>query len=132
MEEAGIGSPETQFPLLTPMGLLWCDMRVGNQIVETDGRLKYLSIADGGVADRPVDVIVMDEKKRERLIKDEGLGVTRLFWEDHWGRRRAEAIARLRADAADTRARYGDELPERLARQAAQIRADHGVRRPGA
>jgi hypothetical protein len=131
VEEAGIGSPETQFPLWTPMGLVWCDMRVGNQIIETDGGLKYLSIAAGGVADRPVKEIVMDEKKRERLIKDEGLGVTRLFWEDHWGRRRAEAIARLRADAADARARYGDELPERLARQAAQIRAEYGVRRQG-
>jgi hypothetical protein len=130
--EAGIGEPETQFPLLTAMGLIWCDIRVGNHIIEPDGRLKYRPLAQGGVADRPVEDVVMDEKKRERMIRDEQLGVTRLFWEDLWGRRRAEAIRRLRADAADSRARFGPVLHERLARQAAELRARYGDLRPGA
>lgn len=130
--EAGLDEPETQFPLMTPRGLLWCDIRVGNHIIETDGRIKYRAVADGGVATMSPEEVVWEERKRERLIRDEQLGVTRLTWADYWGRNRDAAIERLRADAHDTEARYGPILHERLARQADRIREEFGVRRPGA
>lgn len=127
--EAGIGEPETQFPVRTSAGIKWCDLRVGNHAVEADGRIKLRSVADGGVATRPADEVAWEERKRERLIKDQGLGVTRIYWEDHWGERRSAALARLRRDAAETEALHGRVLAERLSREASQIRRDHGDRR---
>ncbi|MDQ4052960.1 MAG: type IV toxin-antitoxin system AbiEi family antitoxin domain-containing protein [Actinomycetota bacterium] len=121
--ELGYGRPETQFPLMTAIGPVWCDLRVGRHMIELDGRIKYLPPERGGVATRSVEDVVWDEKKRERLIRDEGLGVSRVHWEDYWGARRIEAKARLRADIEETIARFGTELPERLVRQAAEMRA---------
>jgi hypothetical protein len=128
--EAGLEDPDCQFPVRTADGIKWCDIRVGNLIIETDGRLKYRSVADGGVAEEPPDKVVWEEKKRQRLVGDRGLVVSRVIWEDYWGRRRAEAIRRLRADYADSVRRYGAVLAPELAREAAQIRAMHGERRP--
>lgn len=121
--ELGYGRPETQFPLLTDIGPVWCDIRIGRHIIETDGRIKYRPPERGGLATRRPEDVVWDEKKRERLIRDEGLGVSRVYWEDYWGARRIEAKARLRADIEETIARFGTELPERLVRQAAEMRA---------
>lgn len=129
--EAGIGVPETQFPVRTSGGIKWCDIRVGNHVIETDGRIKVRPVADGGVADKPADEVLWDERKRERLVRDRRLGVTRLYWEDHWGQRRAAAISRLQADYADSVARYGTELDPALAREAAEIRARTSRRRTG-
>lgn len=126
--EAGIGEPETQFPVRTAEGIKWCDLRVGNHVIEADGRVKVQSVEDGGVATTSADEIVWEERKRERLVRDERLGVTRVYWEDHWGQRRIAAIRRLRADAADTATRYGTELDERLAREAELIRRQYGDR----
>ena len=127
--EAGIGDPDTQFPVRTPEGIKWCDIRVGNHVIETDGRVKYRSVEEGGVALRPADEVAFEERKRERLVRDQGLGVTRLYWEDYWGARRAAAIRRLQADHADSCARFGPELSERLAREAEAIRRQYGDRR---
>ena len=43
------------------------------------------------MADRPADEVVWEEKKRERLICAEGLGVSRIIWEDLWGAARERA-----------------------------------------
>ena len=43
-------------------------MRIGCHVFEFDGRVKYRRTEDGGVADRPPDEVVWEEKKRERLI----------------------------------------------------------------
>ncbi len=48
--------------------------------------------------------------------------MSRLIWDDMFGRARGEAIARLRAEEAVTRARFGDALPARLAEQAQRLR----------
>jgi len=130
--EAGIGVPETQFPVRTSGGVRWCDLRVGNLVIEAHGRVKYLTPDEGGVADRPANEVVFDERKRERLVKDRGLGLTPVYWEDYWGERRRLAIRRLRADHADACARYGARLDPVLAREAEAIRREHGDRRPGA
>jgi hypothetical protein len=127
--EAGIGAPETQFPVRTSEGTRWCDMRVGNHVIETDGKLKVLPVGGGGVATKPAADVLWDERKRERLVRDRRLVVTRLYWEDHWGERRLAAIRRLRADHAESVALYGAVLDPRLAQEAAEIRTRRGGRR---
>lgn len=124
--ELGLGPVETQFPLWIGDRVAWCDLRVGCHMFEFDGRIKYQRIEDGGVAVRPEDAI-WAEKKRERLISAEGLGVSRVIWEDFWGDRRRLAKQRLRAEYDITVARFGAELPARLARAAAEIRAQRGA-----
>ncbi|TNM50158.1 type IV toxin-antitoxin system AbiEi family antitoxin domain-containing protein [Nocardioides albidus] len=127
--EAGIGEPDTQFPVRTTEGIKWCDIRVGNHIVEAHGMIKLRPVADGGVATRPADEVARDQWKRERLLRDQGLGTSNVYWEDHWGARRAVAIERLRRDAAETAALRGAVLDERLARDAERIRREYGDRR---
>ena len=120
--ELGYGRPETQFPLMVDGRVVWCDIRVGNHIFEVDGRVKYLPAERGGVATTRIEDVLWEEKKRERLIRGEGLGVSRILWADYWGDGRRAARARLRADVEETIGRFGTELPERLSRQAAEIR----------
>ena len=116
---------DTQFPVRLPGGrLVWGDIRVGCHLFECDGAVKYESAADGGVATPPVKQVVMREKRRERELANEGLGISRIFWEDYWSPYRYQALARMRAEYAHTVSRFGTNLPERLARNAAMIRAD--------
>jgi len=128
--EAGIGEPDCQFPIRTADGVKWCDIRVGNHMIETDGEIKFIPVEEGGVAQKASHQVAWDEKKRQRLIGDRGTVVTRVIWEDYWGRRREEAIRRLQADHAESVRRFGRELAPELAREAAQIRARYGGRRP--
>lgn len=126
--ELGIGEPDAQFPVAIETGVAWCDIRVGNHLFEVDGRIKYQSKAHGGVAERQVEDVIWEEKKRERMVCAEGLGVSRILWEDLWGARREAAKARLRGEYAVTESRYGPQLDERLARSAAAIRERLGWR----
>lgn len=124
--ELGLGPVETQFPIWIGERVAWCDLRVGCHVFEFDGLIKYRRIEDGGYATRPEDVI-WAEKKRERQIRAEGLGVSRVIWEDFWGERRQLAKQRLQAEYDVTVARFGDQLPARLARAAAEIRSQRGA-----
>jgi Transcriptional regulator, AbiEi antitoxin len=126
--ELGIGDPDPQFPVRTEEGIKWCDIRVGNHLFECDGRIKFLPPERGGVASRPVEDILWDEKKRERLVSARMLGVSRIVYADYWGDNRAAAIKRLKAEYAISEARFGAELDPRLAREAAEIRARFGWR----
>lgn len=126
--ELGIGEPDPQFPVAIETGIAWCDIRVGNHVFEVDGRIKYRSEESGGVARRPVDDVIWEEKRRERLICAEGLGMSRIFWEDFWGARRENAKRRIRTEYDVTAARFGPQLAERLARSAEAIRARSGRR----
>lgn len=126
--EAGIGIPDTQFPVKTTRGLYWADLQVGNHVVEADGEVKLRALADGGVADDPRRSL-HEEKLRERALADRGLVVTRVVWEDIWGRRRAEAIARLRRDHAEAVARFGAGVSPALAQEAVELRRRYGDRR---
>ena len=96
LDELGLGPVETQFAVRLPTGTVWCDMRIGCHVFEFDGRVKYRRPEQGGLADRPADEVVWDEKKRERLICAEGLGLSRIIWEDLWGAARERTKARLR------------------------------------
>lgn len=121
--ELGIGAPETQFPLWLGNGReAWGDIRVGCHIFEVHGLVKYLPVELGGLAQTKPAKVAFDERKRERLISAEGLGVSSLYYEDFFGSRRATAKKRLLADYNETVSRYGVDLPEHLARNAGEIR----------
>jgi hypothetical protein len=121
--ELGIGVPDCQFPVQLGRGTVWGDIRVGNHLFECDGLLKYVSASRGGVAVQPVERVVADEKQRESMLRAEGLGVSRLVYADFFGPRRIEAKRRCLREFRDTVDRYGTELHEHLARNAAAIRA---------
>jgi hypothetical protein len=114
VKELGLGEVETQFPVPVTGGVAWCDLRVGCHVFEVDGRVKYLRSGEGGVATRPVEDVLWDEKRRQREVCANGLGMSRIIWEDFWPPRRGAALRRLAAEYAVTRDRYGERLPPRL------------------
>ncbi|WP_370240518.1 hypothetical protein [Aeromicrobium sp.] len=127
--EAGLTEIDTQFPVVTDRGLFWCDMRVGNLVIETDGRLKYRRQEAGGLALDP-DQVIWDEKLRQRAIYARGLVIARLVWEDYWGARRQRAITALLNAYAESVQRSGSTLLPDLATEAETIRRRRPRRRP--
>ena len=120
--EAGLGPVETQFPVRVPGGTAWVDLRVGRHLVEADGRIKSKSVEDGGLADRDLEQLLWDERRRQREVCGDGFGMTRLTYGDYWGAARERAIARLRAEHAVTEHRFGAELTASQAEFAARMR----------
>ncbi len=125
--ELGIGRPETQFPVVLATGTVWCDLRIGCHVIEIDGKIKYTPSERGGVATRHAEDVVMAEKRRETLVRAEGLGMSRLTFADFFGGRRAEAKVRVLAEWRVTVERFGRELPEHLERNAREIRGRRGA-----
>ena len=113
--ELGIGDVEPQFAVRLPRRTVWIDLRVGCHGFEFDGRLKYRSRAEGGVATRPSEEVVWEERQREREVCAVGLGMSRLSWDDLFGAARRSAKARLLSEYAVTAARFGTRLPDHLA-----------------
>lgn len=76
--ELDIGRPETQFRVTDGHRTAYVDMRVGRHLFEFDGRLKYRGRASGGVADRPIEDVLWDEKRREDWLRnvDGGFGLS--------------------------------------------------------
>jgi hypothetical protein len=128
--EAGLGPVETQFPMPHRGGTYFGDIRAGRHIIEFDGRVKYRSADQGGVADRALEEILWDERSRHRDISMVGLGVSRLVYADLWGPAPERAKARLRADHAEIVNRLGRELPPELESYARAVR-EQGQRRAG-
>lgn len=123
VKELGIGDVETQFPFRRPDGRVsWADMRVGCHLFETHGKIKILPPEAGGVAEIPPAEVAWNLRKRDHDTFREGLGTSHIYWEDCWPPRRSEALRRLRDEYEDTVRRFGTRLPERLARQALEIR----------
>lgn len=117
VEELDLGDIETQFAVgLADGRVVWCDMRVGCHVIEVDGKIKLRAVAQGGLATRPPEDVVWDEKVRQTLVCAEGLGMSRLTWSDFFGTQRERAKARLRTEAMVTRQRFGSTLPEHLRR----------------
>lgn len=120
----GIGEPDVQWPLQRGDGrVAWCDLRVGCHVFELHGKLKVLPPSAGGVAEAPAADVLWADRKRERLVTAEGLGMTNLYFEDFFGHARDAARQRVLADYAQTVERYGTRLPAHLERAAAEIRA---------
>ena len=123
----GVGDVETQFPLALEDGrVVRGDIRVGRHIFECHGKVKYLSVAQGGVADQEAVEVVWAEKKRERLMHRQGLGTSPIVSADYWNPDRAQVLRRMREEYADTVARFGAELPEHLVRNARELRRRDG------
>lgn len=124
VRELGIGELDPQWPLQRADGrVAWADVRVGCHLFEFHGLVKVLPREAGGVADRPAALVVWDERKRERLLTAEGLGVTNLYREDFFGEARKAALKRARAEYDQTVRRFGADLPPHLERNAREIRA---------
>ena len=120
--ELGIGVPETQFPVLIGGRVAWIDIRVGCHAFEFDGRLKFRDVSRGGVATRSVEDIVWDERERQRQVCAEGLGMSRVTWDELFGKARERTKARFAAEYAVTVARFGAILPPHLAAFATRMR----------
>lgn len=127
VEELGWGRPETQFPVPVGRGVAWCDLRLGRHVFEFDGRTKYRRRAEGGVADRPVEDILWDEKKREQAICSLGFGMSRLIWDDLFGAARDRTLIRLAAEYQLSVERYGVVLPAQLADFARRFRGQRNA-----
>ena len=126
--ELAIGEIDTQFPVRLDTGqVAWGDMRVGCHIFETHGKIKYLPPAEGGVAEASPSEVAWQAKKRERAFFGEGLGTYHIYWEDYWPDNRPQTLKRLKEEYDDTVRRFGDRLPERLERQAREIRGQQGA-----
>ena len=130
VSELGLGVPEPQFPVVADGRLFWCDLRLGCHVFEVDGLVKYVDVADGGLAETSPAQVVWEEKQRQRLICAQGLGVSRIYWSDFWGRGRGAALDRLRAEYEVTRRRFGDCLPPHLEQTAGRLRGTRRRPRP--
>lgn len=110
----GLGTVRTQFPLKLSDGrVVWLDVLVGCHDFEFDGRIKLKAAANGGVATTSPEEVAWEEKKRERLIRAEGIGVSRTIWEDV-SRTDGAADRRLRDEFARSSERFGTRLPAHL------------------
>lgn len=120
--ELDIGPPETQFPVRLGDRVAWTDLRVGCHVFEFDGRVKYRSRENGGISDRVIEDVLWDERTRQQAICALGLGMSRVCWDDLFGRARTATAERLRAEYAVTATRFGTVLPEHLRQDAIRIR----------
>jgi hypothetical protein len=109
LEELGMGRPETQVELSDGSRKARVDLRLRRHLFEFDGKVKYVGRAGGGVADRPVEQVVWEEKRREDWLRglDGGYGMSRVVWADLLGQARAATKRRLARDIAASDRRYG-------------------------
>lgn len=107
----GLGEVHTQFSIEVEGRLFFIDLRVGRHLIEFDGRIKYRQPDEGGLASRPAEEIVWEERQRQAAICAQGYGMSRLVWTDLWGSARARTAARVRREFEITTARFGTELP---------------------
>jgi hypothetical protein len=116
-----IGDVRTQFPVRLGDGsVAWLDVLVGCHDFEFDGRVKFTHAGAGGVATKPADEVAWEEKKRERLIRAEGVGVSRSIWEDV-ASVNALADRRLLEEFRRTCEAYGSRLPAHMEEFAARM-----------
>ena len=126
--DLGLVPGDLQFPVQLAGGKVrWGDILVGCHLFEIDGELKLRPPSEGGVADRPAIEVVWADKLRDRELGREGLGTSHIVWQDFWPPHRADALKRVRAEFDESVARFGSRTPERLLRQAREIRGRRGA-----
>lgn len=109
---AGESEVETQFGLRREGRTVWCDLRVRRHVIEFDGRVKYRLAADGGVATKPLDEIVWEEKKRRDFVQSFRLGMSRVTWAEAQPDRWRQTGARLQSEIAATDRLFGTDLAD--------------------
>ncbi|WP_127479793.1 type IV toxin-antitoxin system AbiEi family antitoxin domain-containing protein [Nocardioides pantholopis] len=112
VESLGRGRPETQFGLSREGRTAFVDLRLGRHLIEFDGQVKYRRREAGGLADRPAEDVVWEEKKRQDWLCGFKLGMSRLTVADVLGPGREAAAARLERELADTDARFGTSIED--------------------
>lgn len=112
LRELNVGPIETQFSVEAGGTAHWVDLRIGRQLFEFDGEIKIIGRERGGVAAKPPEQVVWDEKRRQDLICSLGFGMSRIIWSDLWGAQRARTLERLRSEYDATTRRFGTQLPE--------------------
>jgi hypothetical protein len=126
--ELHIGEVDLQFPVRLESGrVAWGDLRVGCHIFEFHGEIKFRPPDAGGVASDPPHEVIWAARKRDIELGREGLASSHIIWKDLWPPHRALAKKRLLSEYHDTVARFGDQLPERLVRQARELRGSRGA-----
>lgn len=110
--ELGIGRVETQFTLGDGHRVVSCDIRVGRHLFEIDGRIKYRTVANGGVLTGSAEEALWSEKQRQDFVTGFKLGMSRIVWSDFWGHARELAKHRLLREFRDTTARFGSSIED--------------------
>ncbi len=128
LHELGLGPITTQFPVITHGRTYWADCRIGCHLFEFDGFTKLLPVELGGAAQRSAAEAVWEEKIRQDRVTSEGLGMSRVVWEEMFGSARKRARARILRENEHTLKRYGDRPPEHVARAAARLEQERARR----
>jgi hypothetical protein len=110
--ELGLGQPEVQFGLSANGRTVWCDLRLGRQMFEFDGHLKYQRIDEGGLASTSPDEIVWFEKQRQDFVCGFNVGMSRIVWLDLFGIRLEQLRDRIRREVLDTCRRFGTDVSD--------------------
>jgi hypothetical protein len=107
--ELDLGTPETQFEVRDRGRHAYVDLRVRRHLFEFDGKVKYLGREHGGLAVRPPEQVVWDEKRREDWLRnhDGGYGMSRIVWSELFGRAREDLKRRLLSEFNESQRRYG-------------------------
>jgi Transcriptional regulator, AbiEi antitoxin len=107
----GIGWPTTQFGLRAEGRTVYCDVRVDRHVFEMEGKVKFIPVAEGGVAEvEPIEV-AWALRERDDFIAGFKLGISHVTYRD-LGSGRARAVERLRREYADTVARFGTDITD--------------------
>ena len=112
VESLGFGVPEVQFGLTADGRTVWCDLRLGRQIFEFDGKVKILAPVDGGYAEQSSTEVLWAEKGRQDFVTGFKLGVCRVTWADVWGPGVEQGRSRLLREYLATRERFGTDVAD--------------------
>ena len=111
VQTLGIGPPVTQFGLRAEGRTVFCDLRVGRHVFEMEGKVKFIPVAQGGVATADPTAIAWAQRERDDFITGFKLGMSHVTYHD-LGPGRARAVERLRREYAATVARFGTDITD--------------------
>ncbi|HEY3527747.1 MAG TPA: type IV toxin-antitoxin system AbiEi family antitoxin domain-containing protein [Nocardioides sp.] len=76
IEALGIGHPFTQFGLRAEGRTVYCDVRVGRHVFEMEGKVKFIPVAEGGVASVDPTEVAWAQRERDDFITGFKLGIS--------------------------------------------------------